>query len=236
MSKHRNRPWTVTAHEHIEKLDDNLWTVAGNVPGVPIKRRMAIVKRSDGTLLFYHAIPLREDVLAEVLAWGKPAVVVIAHDNHGIDAHAFRGRLGVKLYGPKVNLDKMRAKFDVDGMFEDIPPDPAVSVESIRGTKFGEPVVTVRSGNGARVSLVFSDAFQNNRSDDMMLPFRLLGFGGGPKVAPVFKFLFVTDKAALRAEYEKWAAIPNLTRLIPCHGDIVHNDAAATLRRVAATL
>lgn len=167
---------------------------------------------------------------------GRPAILVIAHDNHGIDAHPFAQRLGLKVYGPKINLEKMRKKFDADGSFEDIPPDPAVSVESIRGTRHGEPVVSVRSSGGARVSLVFSDAFQNNSSQGMLLPFRLLGFGGRPKVSPVFRLFFTTDKAALRAEYAKWAAIPGLTRLVPCHGDIVYTDAAATLRSVAATL
>ncbi len=39
------RPWIVTHHDPIEKLDDNLWTVSGKVPGVPIQRRMSIVKQ-----------------------------------------------------------------------------------------------------------------------------------------------------------------------------------------------
>lgn len=103
MAKPR-RPWTVTDHDPVQELDDNLWTVAGPVPSLPIGRRMAIVKRSDGDLLFYHAIPLRDDVLRRVTAWGRPAILVIAHDNHGIDAHAFRERFGVKLYGPKGNV------------------------------------------------------------------------------------------------------------------------------------
>ncbi|NBR30271.1 MAG: hypothetical protein EBT83_17970, partial [Betaproteobacteria bacterium] len=193
MSKHRERPWTVTKHRPLEKLDDNLWAVEGKVPGLPVLRRMAIVKRSDGTLLFYHAIPLDEPTLREVTAWGKPAYLVIAHDNHGIDAHPFAKQLGLKVFGPKSNLEKMRAKFDVDGALEDIPPDPAVSAESIAGTRYDEPVVTVRSGGGARTSLVFCDAFQNNRKEGMPLFFRLVGFAG-PKVPLLFKVAFTRDR------------------------------------------
>ena len=234
--KHRERPWTVSKHDPIEKLDDNLWTVAGDVPGIPIRRRMAIVKRSDGRLLFFHAVPLGDDALREVMAWGKPAFLVIAHDNHGIDAHPFRARLGVKLYGPKESVAKMRVKFDVDGTLDEIPPDPAVSVESVRGTKAGEPVVIVRSGGGARATLVFSDVFQNNPPGSLNFFLRLFGFARGPSVPPVFKWLFTSDKAALRSEYLKWAALPGLARLVPCHGEIVTTGAAATLQAVAARI
>src|SRR5216684_8278099 len=45
------RPWIVTKHGPIEKLEDNLWVVAGDVPGIPFRRRMSIIKRADGTLL-----------------------------------------------------------------------------------------------------------------------------------------------------------------------------------------
>lgn len=232
MSKHRERPWTVTKHQPIEKLDDNLWAVEGKVPGLPVQRRMAIVKRSDGTLLFYHAIPLDEAAVREVAAWGRPAYLVIAHDQHGIDAHPFAKHFGLKVFGPKANLEKMRAKFDVDGALEDIPPDPAVTVESMAGTRYDEPVVTVHSGDGARTSLVFCDAFQNNRKEGMPLLFRLLGFSG-PKVSPLFKLAFTRDKAALRQHLERLAALPGLTRLVPCHGAVVDTDAAGTLRRAA---
>jgi hypothetical protein len=63
------RPWVVTPHGPLVKHEANLWTVAGRLPGAPITRRMAIARRRDGTLVFYHAIPLDDAALAEVLAW-----------------------------------------------------------------------------------------------------------------------------------------------------------------------
>src|SRR5437870_4168250 len=74
------RPWIVTKHGPIEKLDDNLWVVEGDVPGMPFRRRMSIIKRADGTLLFVNAIPLESSALAEVQAWGKPSILVVPHD------------------------------------------------------------------------------------------------------------------------------------------------------------
>jgi hypothetical protein len=80
------RPWIVTRHDPIEKVDDNLWTVQGDVPGVPIKRRMFIVKRTDGSLLFFGcAIPLEDALLAEIAAWGRPSILVVSR--HPRSAH-----------------------------------------------------------------------------------------------------------------------------------------------------
>ena len=53
------RPWIVTRHDPIEKLEDNLWAVQGDVPGIPFKRRMFIIKRWDNSLMFFGmAVPL----------------------------------------------------------------------------------------------------------------------------------------------------------------------------------
>src|SRR5258708_1823109 len=104
------RRWIVTRHGPLEKLEDNLWAVEGDVPGVPFRRRMSIVRRTDGTLLFFNAMPLEEAVLAEVKAWGRPAVLVVPHDQHMIDARAFAEKLGLSIYGPKECETKVRAR------------------------------------------------------------------------------------------------------------------------------
>src|SRR5262249_13535021 len=156
-----------------------------------------ICKRSDGQLVFLNAVPLDDAALAEVTAWGKPAFLVIPQAQHGIDAQPFAEKLGCKIYGPKQSVAKMRERWTVAGTLEDIPPDRDVSFESIDGVKPGEPVGIVRSGS--RVTLIFNDAYQDATGYKLPLPMRILGFGGGPKVVPVFKWFFTSDKAALKA-------------------------------------
>jgi hypothetical protein len=227
------RPWIVTPHRPIEKLDDNLWTVESPVPGIGgVHRRMSIIRRTDGRLAFFNAVPLDEAALAEVTAWGKPAFLVLPHDQHGIDAHAFSQKLGVPIYGPKASEAKLRARWELGGTLDALPADPSVTFESLDGAKTGEPVGIVRSG--ARVSLLFSDAYQDATGYKLPLPMRMLGFGGGPKVVPAYKWLFTRDKAALKAHLDRLAALPGLERLVPCHGAITLTDAASTLKRVAA--
>ena len=230
------RPWIVTRHDPLEKLEDNLWAVQGDVPGIPFKRRMFIIKRSDGTLMFFGmAIPLEEKLLAEVTAWGRPSILVVTHDQHMIDARPFAEKLGLKVYGPKPCEAKLRARADITGMLEDVPPDPTVQVMPVAGAKTGEPAVIVRSG-GDRVSLLVSDVLQNNPKDSLGLLPRLMGFGGGPKIVPIFKMMFLKDKDALKRQLTEWAELPGLARLVPCHGDGVSSGAAATLKAAAAAL
>lgn len=228
------RPWIVTPHRPLQQLDDNLWIVDSTVPGAPMQRRMEIIRRSDGTLMFYQAVPVDDATLAQIKVLGTPSILIVPHDQHGMDAPAFAEKLGLKIYGPKANDAKMRAKFNVAGSVEDIPPDPSVTLEPVAGAKTGEPVAIVRSQGG--VSLIFADAYMATPSKGTHIMLRLLGFAGGPKVAPIFKWMFCNDKAALKAHFQRLAALPGLKRLIPCHGEVESSDAAGTLNRVAATL
>jgi hypothetical protein len=195
---------------------------------------MSIVRRSNGSLLFFHAIPLDEPTLAEITAWGRPTVLVIPHDQHALDARAFAERLGLRVFGPKSNEKKLRARVDLAGTLDQLEADSGITFESLGGAKTGEPVGVVRSGE--RISLLFADAVQNIPKETLPLAFRLLGMGGGPKVIPPFKLLFVSNKPALRAHLERLAELRTLTRLVPCHGAIVTLDAAGALRRLAVEM
>lgn len=237
VSKHGKapRPWIVTRHDPIEKLEDNLWVVEGDVPGVPFKRRMSIVKRSDETLLFFNAMPLEDSMLEEVKAWGKPAVLVVPHDQHMIDARAFAEKLGLKIYGPKECESKAQTRATMSGTLEALPSDASLRIEPVAGVKNGEPALVVTS-DGGRVSMLFSDVLMNNRKESLGLFPRLLGFAGGLKIAPVFKMMFLRDKQALKGQLEKWADTPDLARLVPCHGDLVASAPGQALRGVSTTL
>ena len=229
------RPWIVTRHDPIEKLEDNLWAVQGDVPGIPFKRRMFIIKRWDNSLMFFGmAVPLEEASLAEVTAWGRPSMLVVPHDQHMIDARPFAEKLALKVYGPKPCEAKMRARAEIAGVLEDVAPDPNIQVAAVAGAKTGEPAVIVKSDGARRVSLLVSDVLQNNPKGSLGLLPRLMGFAGGPKVVPVFKKMFVNDKAALKRQLTEWAELPRLVRLAPCHGDAVTSGAAEALRAAAA--
>jgi hypothetical protein len=228
------RGWIVTKHGPLQKIDDNLWVVEGDVPGVPLKRRMSIIRMADGSLTFFHAMPLDDATLQEVKSLGRPAHLVLGHHQHAIDAHAFQQKLGLLAYGPKACEDQLRNRVELSGTLETFPADASIHVESVPGTKLGETVVTVRSGD--RTSLLFSDVIQNNPKQTTVLPFRMMGFAGGPKVPWVFRKLFIKDRGELKTVLAKWSAVPGLKRLIPFHGTIVEHNAAQSLAAAATAL
>jgi hypothetical protein len=232
------RPWIVTRHDPIEKLDVNLWAVNGDVPGFPtsarFERRMQIVKLSEGSLVFHNAIPLDDAALAQVRAWGRPAILIVPHHLHAMDAHAFREKLDLRVFTSRVTVEKVRAILGVDGTLEELPADPALRCEPLGGTKFGEAAYVVHSGT--RASLILCDAIMNSRPGEGVpaVVFRLLGFAGAePRVAFGYRLRAVSDKAALKRDLLRLAETPNLVRLVPSHGEIVTEDAAGVLRRAA---
>ncbi|HZX92941.1 MAG TPA: hypothetical protein VFE90_00385 [Myxococcales bacterium] len=86
------RPWIVTRHKPIQQLDDNLWSVHAELPGLSassdFERVMHIIRLSDGRLAFHNAIPLEAEAMREVAALGKPSILIIPMHLHAIDAHA----------------------------------------------------------------------------------------------------------------------------------------------------
>jgi len=227
------RPWTVGKHSELKQIDDNLWGVE-DIFAMGIHRRMCIIKRSDGSLLFFHAVPVDDATLAQIRALGTPKYLVVGHDQHAVDTKAFQEKLGLKAYGPKKQTEALSKRFTFSGGLEDIPADSTIQVIETPGSKKDETSIIVKSGGGTRVSILTSDVLQNNPPT---IPFmlRLLGFAGGPKVVPIYRMLFTSDKALLKKTLNDWANMPNLKRLVPFHGNIVENPAEA-IRKAAAAL
>jgi len=232
------RPWTVLPHGPLEQLDENLYAIESAVPGIPgLRRRMAIVRRTDGGLLFFNAVPVDEDALARIRALGTPAMLVIPQHLHMIDAHAFRDRLGLRVYAPRATRARVAEAVTVDGTFEDIPADPAVSIVTVAGFRSGEGMAVVRSAD--RVSLVVADVVLNVPHAPGLggLLFRLLGFTGNqPKLPAPVRLRVLRDRGALRIQLEELAKTPGLARIVPSHGAVVARDPARVLREIAATL
>ena len=235
-----SRPWTVLPHGAIEKLEPNLWAVEGTIrmPAGELGRRMCIARLGDGRLVFMNAIPLREESMREVEAFGKPAFLLVPNGYHRLDIAAFKQRHPeLRVLAGEGSRKRVEEKVHVDGSWNDAPRDPDVTVEHLGGTKVDEAVVSVRSGG--RVSLCFfGDTLMNLPHMPGLggLLFRLLGSSGRPRVTAIARWFIVGDRSLLREHLLRLAARPGLARLIPCHGAIVSKDAPGVLRRVAEEL
>lgn len=231
------RPWIVTPHDPLVKHDDNVWSVDGQVPGLNFRRRMAIVKRGDGSLLFYNAIPLDEKTLADVRALGKPGALVIPHHLHMIDAHPFMAKLGIPAYGPRVVIEEIAKRHVTAKPIEELPADASVRAESVTGFKTGEAVLL--STAGGRTTLIVADVVLNARKRPGFsgLMMNLMGFTGPtPRLPGPVKMRVLKDRKSVRAQLETWAGLPGMTRIIVSHGEIVDSGAADALRTIAQTV
>jgi hypothetical protein len=231
------RPWTVVAHEPIERLEENLWAVDGAVPRLALRRRMSVVRLGDGRLAFHNAVPLAEPDMRALEAWGAPAFLLVPNGHHRLDVHAWKARYpALRVLCPPPARARVAEAVPVDGAFDALPIDAALRAEPLDGTRTGEAAFLVRSGE--RASILFGDAVFNvpHARGVGGLILRLMGSSGGPRVTPLARRVVVGDARALAAHLERLATTPGLARLVPSHGLIVSGRAAETLREVAREL
>jgi hypothetical protein len=239
MAPTKSDDWRVRPHGPIEQLADNLWTVQGSLPGMSLKRVMAIAKRSDGKLVIHSAIAMSEDRMRELEALGEPAYLIVPSRGHRLDAPAYKKRYpALRVYAPKGGRKGIEEKVAVDGAYEEFPADEAVRLEMLHGVNDEEGAMIVTSNDG--VSIVLNDAvFNMDRKRDPLgfLFTTLLGSAPGPRVSRLVKLLFVKDKAAFRADLERLAETKDLVRLLVAHENVAHGaEASAALRKAATYL
>ncbi|HZS42053.1 MAG TPA: hypothetical protein VFF06_34730 [Polyangia bacterium] len=230
--------WNVLAHGPIEKLDENLWRVEGNLPGdVPFKRVLTVVKLKDGRLVIHNAVALGDAEMKELEAWGKPAILIVPGGNHRLDARTFKERYPeLRVIAPPGARAKVEQVVKVDATEIDFG-DESVRYPIVEGTGGGEGYLEVKSPRGT--TLVFNDAIMNVRrlAGFKGFIFNTLGFTGAqPRVAFLTKKLLIKDRAAFRAHLEKIADTPSLTRVIVSHGDPIVDSPGAAIKAAVAAL
>ncbi len=231
-------PWNVALHESIVKLDENLWTVEAVLPSLPMRRRMTLIRLTDGSVVVSSAICLSDEAAREVDAWGPVRFIIVPNAWHRIDAPAYAARYPeARVVCPDPARKRVQKVVRVDGNLSLLPEDPALSSAALAGSSIEEHVLTVRSG--ARASLVFGDSVMNLPP----LPgfrgwlYGAIGSTGAPKVTPLMKLVSVRDRARLRAHLGELAETPGLTRVVPGHGSCVEGatEAPAVMRAVSAS-
>jgi hypothetical protein len=231
------RPWTVLPHDAWERLSDNVWTVAGALPDMALRRRMTAVKLADGRVVIHGAACLEEPAMRELEAWGEPAVLIVPNAFHRLDAHAWKSRYPKStVLCPKDADAAVRKVVAVDGHYDAFPRDASVTLTPLAGMsrRVPEGVLTAVAGDG-RATHVFNDALFNHPhvagfSGWVM---KTLGSTGGPKVTGLMAMVGVSDRKALNAHYRALAATPALAFAVPGHGDVIAADVPAVLTRVA---
>ena len=233
-----NEDWRVLRHEPIERLEPNLWSVTGTLPGMSLKRVMTLVRLADGRIVIHSAVALDEPAMGEIESWGRPSVLLVPNAYHRLDAPAYLSRYpGLEVYCPRGSRSKIEDVIQVDGDYDDFAGDESVALDHLDGVAKGEGVITVRSDSGS--TLVFNDAVFNmphGRGVPGFIFRHITGSTGGPRVTRLFRMLGVKDRPALRAHLERLSETPDLIRIVVSHHIAITDNPAEVLRRVAATV
>ncbi|MFZ5442739.1 MAG: hypothetical protein ACOZQL_22205 [Myxococcota bacterium] len=229
----RPRPWTVHQPGPLTQRAPHVWTVDDLVPGLPgATRRMVVVRRPDGSLVFFNAIPVPEATLQALRALGRPGQLLVPNQFHALDAPAFALKLDVPAFAPEVAVAALadRMKCQPATAF---PAGEGLRLFTVEGFRTKELVLL------AGDTLVTADLVTNSPHERGFFGvlMRVLGFtGDAPKLPKFVRRRVEVDSGAVKRLLLELAEQPGLTRLIPSHGTIIDLDAPAALRRVAESL
>jgi len=231
--------WKVLPHGPLLTLADNLLWVQGSLPGMSLKRTMVVVRLPDGKLLIHNAIALDSAHMAELESFGTPAFLIVPNGIHRLDAPAYKQRYpALSVFAPKGSRKQVEQVIRVDGGYEDFPRSDVLSLEMLQGVGGSEGALIVQSNDGT--SVVLNDCmFNMDRKRDPLgfLFTTLFGSAPGPRVSRLAKMLLIKDKKALRADFERYADLPNLVRVIVAHEKVASGaEARASLLQAASYL
>lgn len=234
-----NETWTVHPHGKLVQLDDNLFTVTGELkmPLAKLERRMTVARLERGELVLYSAIALDEPEMQQLEALGRPRYLVVPDALHRLDAKPYKDRYpDLIVIAPKGGLEKVQEVVPVDATVIDFG-DPRVHFFALPGTDEGDSALLVESLGGT--TLVLNDLIFNyeNRSGLRGWLLETLGItGDAPHIPGFIKMRGVKDRDRLVAQLQDWSHLPALKRIVVSHGRIIDHDAARILDRVSREL
>jgi hypothetical protein len=115
--------------------------------------------------------------------------------------------------------------------------DPAVTLIAVPGTRAHEAALQVEGAEGT--TLVLNDIVGNIRDASGFRGWllRLMGFAGDePHIPKPVAAALVDDKTALRAQLDRWAALPSLKHILVSHGATIDDRPREALSRLAQSL
>ena len=231
--------WTVYPHGPVEQIDRGLFCVDGEIhmPLGRFPRRMTIVQLDGGRTAVFSPVAVHEPEMREIEKLGTPAFTIVPNGFHRLDSRIWKERYPeTKVICPPGAKARVEEAVAVDAT-SDVLGDTGVKLVVVPGLAEGESALIVR--RYGRTTLVLNDVISNVRHPKGLganIMARLFGFGvHGARMAREVKWLFVKDRKALAAQLREWAAMPDLVRIIPSHGEIIDHP-AAVLNRVADDL
>lgn len=231
--------WRVLPHGPLQRLSGRVHRVEGKLEsGPPLTRVMTVAQMADRKLVIHSPIAMAETEMAALEALGPVGYIIVPNHWHRLDAPRFASRYpDARVLCPSGSRKKVEEVVRVDGTTSDFPADPHVHFEPIDGIAEIEAAMVVRDEDG--LTLVLTDAVFNMPHRAGIAGFILrhvTGSSGGPRVSRLIKHFLIKDRARFRASLERFAALPDLKRVIVAHHETIERDPSRVLREIAQSL
>jgi hypothetical protein len=231
--------WEVQPHETLTEIADGVLTVAGELrmPLGNFPRRMTVVRLSGGRTAIWSAIALDESEMTRIEQLGEPAFLIVPGDHHRHDARIWKMRYPhIEVIAPPGARPAVEEAVAVDSTIDTLR-DPQVRLVIVPGTGGHEAALEIRRADG--LTLVLNDVLANVAHPHGLgahIMARLFGFGVHHPQVPRPVQHGMESKVALAAQFDLWAADPDLRRIVVSHGDVIEEAPAEVLRALADAL
>jgi hypothetical protein len=220
-------------YEPPRQLASNLWQVKGSLAIGAIPRNMTVYRLADGRLVLYSVVAMHEDGLRALEALGTPAIMVMPHDRHQMDAPFYLQRYPqIRILAPEPEAPRNVPVAAGLGELAEL----GIRAYPLPGTSYHEVILELPVPGGYVLCAceLLSDLVPSPRGL-VGLFFKMLGPpGGGFGVARAVRWREVVDRAAVREWLVGLAARRDLVCLLVGHGSPVTKDVAGALRHALA--
>ena len=224
----------------LRPLGEDLWVVDRDfrMGLVEFGGRMTVVRLSDGGLLLYSPVAIDDELAAQLEALGPVRHIVAPNAFHFLFCEAAAERFaGATTYGTAA-LARKRKELTFDVLLDPAAEMPAGFGDTLQMKVLaGAPKIDeVILHHLPSASLIVCDLVFNLREAKGLfsrLFFRVLGVFGRLAQSPLWRYIWVEDRAASEESLRGMWTWP-ITRIVPTHGHIIEGDDAKS--QLAAAL
>ena len=224
----------------LTELFPGLWIHEGTKPffGMELRRRMTVVRLSDGRLWVHSPNALHADLRADLKRLGEVGVIIAPNAMHGFAIDQFTAAWPEAIVFATKRFPRRHPEIDLHGILGS-KPEPlwtdVLDQTVLAGNAFFSEALFLHR---ASRTLIVTDLIENMRSEDLNLwgrtISRLFGLLDRPAPSPEHQ-MYTLDAAEARASLEGvrgW----DFERIVIAHGPLIEEDAHQVFDEVVERL
>jgi hypothetical protein len=220
-------PHRIYPHGGLEQLGPSVWQVQGRL-ALPIPRNMTVLRTPDGRLVLSSVIAMHEPGMRALEALGAPAIMVIPHRRHQMDAPFYRRRYpGLRILAPNPSVIR---EVNVDGGLAELQ-QLGIDAYVVPGNSHEDVAIDAPLGRGSERALVVCETLSNVAPQGLLRVLKLFGPPGSTfGVARGVRWREVAQPDALRAWLRAQSARGEIAALLFGHGPAITTNTSALLQ------